>query len=221
MRKIVGAVSAVVLVSAAIVTGSKTLLVTQAVGMGVEGVGAQNAAVQIADRFPTDTEVFRQAAALAACASLFSPAPTTDCLAVGGKPVPPTSPARPAPVVERQAATIASEPRTTTVSAERVAVAIPVAAAAPVRAPAAVAPASCAQNLAAANARVERVLARIKEAHRGADACAAYRSDFFAVVQAREVTALCKSGPERDRDLGRIDGAVEDINGAIAQSCGT
>jgi hypothetical protein len=238
MRKIAGAVSAVALVSAAILICSKTLLATQAVGMGVvdERAGAQSAAAKVAYRFPTGSEQFLDfippSAATAAathemkadrlpddaCPSLFSPAPTADCLAAGGKPVPP---ARPAPVMESPATTIASEPRAKSVAAERVAAAIPVAAAAPVRAPAAVPPASCAHNLASANARVERVLARIKEARQGADACAAYRSDFFAVVQAREVTALCKSGAERDRELGRIDGAVEHINGAIAQSCGS
>jgi hypothetical protein len=40
------------------------------------------------------------------------------------------------------------------------------------------------------------------------------------MVQAREVTAMCKSGTERDQDLGRIDTAVENINGAIARGCG-
>jgi hypothetical protein len=101
--------------------------------------------------------------------------------------------------------------------------AAPVVAAAPVRAPVTVAPPSCAQTLPSANARVERVLARIKDARTraGNDACAAYRSDFFEIVQAREVAALCRTGADRDRDLRRIDGAVEDINGAIAQICGT
>jgi hypothetical protein len=240
MRKIAGAVSAVALVSAAVLICSKTLLATQAVGMGVvdERAGAQSAAAKVAYRFPAGSEQFLDfippSAATAAathemkadrlpddaCPSLFSPAPTADCLAAGGKPVPP---ARPMPAVEQRATKIAAEPRTMTVAAERVAAATPVTAAAPVRASAAVPPASCAHNLATANARVERVLARIKDARtrQGADACAAYRSDFFAVVQAREVTALCKSGAERDRDLGRIDGAVEHINGAIALSCGT
>jgi hypothetical protein len=239
MRKIAGAISAVALVSAAVLICSKTLLATQAVGMGVVDTraGAESAAAKVAYRFPTGAELFHdfiapsetRAAATSrdskadrlrdvACASLFSPTPTAECLAAAGKPVPP---ARPAPAVEQRATKIAAEPRTTTVAAERVAAAIPVAAAAPVRAPAAVPPASCAHNLATATARVERVLARVKEARKGADACAAYRSDFFAMVQAREVTALCKSGAERDRDLGRIDGAVEHINGAIALSCGT
>jgi hypothetical protein len=244
MRKIAGAVSAVVLVSAAILTCAKTMFVTQAVGMGVEGsVGAESAAAKIAYRFPANTELFRafitpstegeQAAATpkgdrppAACASLFSPHLTTDCLAAAGKTA---SASAPAPAVERRM--VVPEPRTAPAAAEparphvaaAASAAAPIAAAAPVRAMAAAAPPSCAQTLPTASARVERVLARIKDARSrpGGDACAAYRSDFFEVVQAREVTALCKTGAERERDLGRIDGAVEDINGAIAATCGT
>ena len=245
MRKIAGAISAVALVSVAILT-SKTIFVTQAIGMGVEGgAGAQSAAARIAHRFPTSAELFRdfirpasnadRAAALSqkgdrqpiagsACGNVFSPVPTTDCLAAGGKPVQPASPAS---VAERRPATAVSASRVTTIAPEpvrtRVAAAVPVAAAAPVRAVAAVPPPSCAHTLATANVRVERVLARIKDTRtrQGTDACATYRSDFFEVVQAREVTALCKTGAERERDLSRIDGAVEDINGAIAVSCGT
>jgi hypothetical protein len=82
---------------------------------------------------------------------------------------------------------------------------------------------SCRQDLPAATARMERALAQVRHG-RGTDsaeACAAYRRGFFEIVKAREVTALCKTGPERVQDLGRIDAAVEDINGAIATSCGT
>jgi hypothetical protein len=39
------------------------------------------------------------------------------------------------------------------------------------------------------------------------------------VVKARAVTALCKSGIERDRILGRFDADVENINNAIATGC--
>jgi hypothetical protein len=38
-------------------------------------------------------------------------------------------------------------------------------------------------------------------------------------VKARAVTALCRSGPQRDRELGRLDADVETINNAIAASC--
>jgi hypothetical protein len=39
------------------------------------------------------------------------------------------------------------------------------------------------------------------------------------VVKARAVTALCKTGAERERDLGRLDADVEHINEAIASRC--
>ncbi|MGB8137311.1 MAG: hypothetical protein WCF15_11085 [Pseudolabrys sp.] len=42
---------------------------------------------------------------------------------------------------------------------------------------------------------------------------------FLEVVKARAATALCKSGPERERELGRFDADVEHINEAIAASC--
>ena len=84
-----------------------------------------------------------------------------------------------------------------------------------------VAPASCKQNLPAATARMERILTQIKatRARPDADTCSSYRTNFFEMVQVREVTALCKSGAERDHDLVRIDGAVDNINGVIARSC--
>jgi hypothetical protein len=38
-------------------------------------------------------------------------------------------------------------------------------------------------------------------------------------VKARAVTALCKNGTERDRDLDRFDADVEHTNEAIAARC--
>jgi hypothetical protein len=70
-------------------------------------------------------------------------------------------------------------------------------------------------NMAAQQARVKQIGA----AH-GTEACSATRLYFLEVVKARAVTALCKSGPERDRDLGRLDADVESINKNIAASCG-
>lgn len=42
---------------------------------------------------------------------------------------------------------------------------------------------------------------------------------FLELVKARAVTALCKNGAERDRDLGRFDADVEHTNEAIAARC--
>jgi hypothetical protein len=84
------------------------------------------------------------------------------------------------------------------------------------------APASCPQTLPAASARLERAIAAVKggRPNETAETCAAYRRNFFDVVQAREVMALCKTGADRAQDLGRIDLALENINGTIAKSCG-
>ena len=76
----------------------------------------------------------------------------------------------------------------------------------------------CERNLADAAANVTSLQARAKAAH-GAEACAATRLYFLEVVKARAMTALCKSGPERERELGRLDTDVENINNAIAASC--
>jgi len=76
----------------------------------------------------------------------------------------------------------------------------------------------CERNLADAVANVTVLQARAKAAH-GAEACAATRLYFLEVVKARAMTALCKSGPKRERELGRLDADVENINSAIAARC--
>jgi len=79
----------------------------------------------------------------------------------------------------------------------------------------------CERNMADAVANVSAMEARVKRlgASPKADACTVTRLYFLEVVKARAVTALCKSGPERDRDLGRLDADVENINNAIAARC--
>jgi hypothetical protein len=84
--------------------------------------------------------------------------------------------------------------------------------------PAALEQPGCDRNLADAVANMTAQQARAKAAY-GAEACAATRLYFLEVVKARAVTALCKNGPERDRELGRLDADVENINTAIAASC--
>jgi len=42
---------------------------------------------------------------------------------------------------------------------------------------------------------------------------------FLELVKARAVTALCRNGPERERDLGRFDADVAHINALIAARC--
>ena len=82
-------------------------------------------------------------------------------------------------------------------------------------------PPGCDRNLANATANVATLQARIKSinAARGPEICNATRLYFLEVVKARAVTAVCKSGPDRDRALGRLDADVEHINEAIAARC--
>jgi hypothetical protein len=82
-------------------------------------------------------------------------------------------------------------------------------------------PPSCKRNLDAASAAVTDTLNRLKGITKAAkhQKCAAYREHFLIVVRARAVFASCKTGVARDHDVGRLDGTIEDINGAIAESC--
>ena len=80
----------------------------------------------------------------------------------------------------------------------------------------------CERNLAEAVAGMTAMQARMKKirASRGPEFYSATRLYFLELVKARAVTALCKSGPDRERELGRFDADVEHINEAIAASCG-
>jgi len=79
----------------------------------------------------------------------------------------------------------------------------------------------CDRNLADANTNVAAMQARLKglDAKESKDICTTTRLYFLEVVKARAVTALCKSGSERERELGRFDADVEHINEAIAARC--
>jgi hypothetical protein len=161
-------------------------------------------------------------ASIADCGKQEWPFLSLDCFVATPKPA---RPAEPTVTIERRIGHDTSELVRTPASAKTAAPAVVAAPATATPSVAAAAPAvaaapACKQNLAAATARVERALAHSKGKPASAEACAGYRRDFFEMVKAREVTAMCKTGAERDRDLGTIDVAVESINGAIAQSCG-
>ena len=81
--------------------------------------------------------------------------------------------------------------------------------------------ASCKRDLLAASAGVSESTARLKIVvkARGTGKCAAYREQFLATVKARAVSATCMTGSDRDSEIGRLDGTIEDLNGAIAESC--
>jgi|SRR5689334_4258978 len=77
----------------------------------------------------------------------------------------------------------------------------------------------CDRNLTDASTNVAATQARLKGLDAKEDICSATRLYFLEVVKARAVTALCKSGVERERELGRLDADVEHINEAIAARC--
>jgi len=79
----------------------------------------------------------------------------------------------------------------------------------------------CERNLESASASVEAMQARMRGLNNveRSEVCKVARLYFFEIVKARAVTALCKSGSERERDLGRFDSDVEHANEAIAARC--
>jgi hypothetical protein len=93
--------------------------------------------------------------------------------------------------------------------------------AAPPASPAPLQMPGCDRNLAEASTNVTTMQTRLKglDAKEGKDVCTVTRLYFLEVVKARAVTALCKSGPERERELGRFDADVEHLNEAIAARC--
>jgi hypothetical protein len=95
--------------------------------------------------------------------------------------------------------------------------------AAPPAAPAPIQPPGCDRNLAAATSNVAAMQARVKALGgrdgQSQDICSATRLYFLEVVKARAVTALCRNGSDRERELGRFDADVEHINEAIAARC--
>ncbi|MFZ0024831.1 MAG: hypothetical protein WAK72_01350 [Pseudolabrys sp.] len=82
-------------------------------------------------------------------------------------------------------------------------------------------PSGCERGLADVNANVAAMQARIKKLGMvaGPETCTAAQLYFLEVVKARAVAALCKSGADRERELGRLDADVEHINGVIAVGC--
>ena len=80
---------------------------------------------------------------------------------------------------------------------------------------------ACKRDLTAASSGLSASAARLRAlgAPDGEEKCAAYRAQFLVVVRARAALASCKSGQDRDAEVERLDGTIEDINGAIAATC--
>jgi hypothetical protein len=79
----------------------------------------------------------------------------------------------------------------------------------------------CKHRLATAFASMDAARVSAKSARLGDDSCAASRRHFLETVKARAVAAQCKSGGEREQELGKLDRAVETLNGLIAARCGS
>ena len=79
----------------------------------------------------------------------------------------------------------------------------------------------CKTGLSASLASLGESSARVQRAgnNKGDEACVAYRSYFLEAVKARSVIAQCKTGPEREQDLGKLDSATEQANDGIAARC--
>jgi len=90
--------------------------------------------------------------------------------------------------------------------------------AAPAR-PAPLPPAACAHDLADANAGAAAMHARMQAAAKSSAACDATRLYFLELVKTRAVTAVCTTGVQRARALGRLDSDVERLNRDIATTC--
>jgi hypothetical protein len=81
---------------------------------------------------------------------------------------------------------------------------------------------ACRIELATAWANIKEMAGRLKATSRSAAAekCAVYRTHVQVVTHTREVLARCKTGKEREGDLAQMDGALDDVNGALGRECG-
>jgi hypothetical protein len=81
---------------------------------------------------------------------------------------------------------------------------------------------ACRIELATTWANMKEMVIRLKAVSRSGpdEKCAVYRTHVQVVVHAREVLSRCRSGREREADLAQMDGALEDVNGALGRECG-
>jgi hypothetical protein len=79
----------------------------------------------------------------------------------------------------------------------------------------------CNRDLSLASTDMSDITGRLKGAAKptGEEKCAAYRQQFLVLVRARAILVVCPSGPARNANILRLDGTIEDVNGAIAESC--
>jgi hypothetical protein len=80
---------------------------------------------------------------------------------------------------------------------------------------------ACRIELATSWASMKEMVARLKAVSRSApdEKCAVYRTHVQVVMHTRDVLSRCRTGRERDADLAQMDGALEDVNGALGREC--
>ncbi len=81
---------------------------------------------------------------------------------------------------------------------------------------------ACRIELSTTWASMKEMVGRLKAVSRGPtdEKCAVYRTHVKVVMNARSVLARCKAGREREGDLAQMDGALEDVHGALGRECG-
>lgn len=81
---------------------------------------------------------------------------------------------------------------------------------------------ACRLELATTWASMKEMVTRLKAVSRSSpdEKCAVYRTHVQVVMHTREVLSRCRSGRERDADLAQMDGALDDVNGALGRECG-
>ncbi len=79
---------------------------------------------------------------------------------------------------------------------------------------------TCVRDLARAENSLVKTLVRMRGAPPdGAERCSAYQGHARTLGQAREVFARCKTGAERDAEVGQLDGVLNDANAVITKAC--
>jgi hypothetical protein len=81
--------------------------------------------------------------------------------------------------------------------------------------------AACRIELATTWATFKEMAVRLKAVSRSAagEKCAVYRTHALVVTHTRDVLSRCRSGREREGDIAQMDGALEDVNGALTREC--
>jgi hypothetical protein len=95
--------------------------------------------------------------------------------------------------------------------------------AAPALAAGPVAKPACARELAVTETSLLKTLVRMQSVRKASasEQCETYRAHAAVVVKARDVFERCSTGATRTQDLGDMDGALEQVKGAIASTCAT